>query len=367
MKTLFKTIRIFSLLFSIWLLAPSQAMAQKESCKKCEFIKCIKNTIKQKEALRAGYAELARKWEKIWVNADAQPPVPLNSIDMEALNQASRIPTFAQLKTHFIMLRNQEEEMASGVGAPQGCGYDPSQNYEMETDSIFCNINMAKARQAQEAAPCQEIGEIAFRHEAMHLQRCQQRKGEKKLPTVVLTPAGKAREEMEAYTQEIAELKKLLEDIPGNSLELNGWNELTAPYVGTIVINLSGKMPFSVQEEPPYAITGSGSYTVSADTSRSQCRYSGVDNTYPLTLSGNKSGEILNFKFSPSGTQVIPGMRLTCPRGFSFSAPFPRMAVEFQIANKDGEKINVVDVAQRTGGRVKGENTLTLHTCPEDK
>ncbi len=38
------------------------------------------------------------------------------------------------------MLRNQEEEMASKVGPPAGCGYDPSKSYEMETNSIFARI-----------------------------------------------------------------------------------------------------------------------------------------------------------------------------------------------------------------------------------
>src|SRR5262249_19646681 len=80
----------------------------------------------------------------------------------------------------------------------------------METDSIKCSIDMLKAKKAEAASPCKELYEIAFRHEALHMQQCQERKGNKALPTVMLTPAGKAREEAAAYAQEIAELKKLL-------------------------------------------------------------------------------------------------------------------------------------------------------------
>ncbi|MFO1464299.1 MAG: hypothetical protein U1F66_11030 [bacterium] len=186
------------------------ALAQKETCKQCKFAGCVKSAIKQKEAMRDGYSELATKWEKFWVNTDKERRAPLDQINLQKLYPMFRITTMTLLNSEFTALRKDEEDLAVRIGPPAGCGYSPTESLEIETDSVQCSIDMLKARKAEEAAPCKELYDIAFRHEALHMQKCQQRKGNKALPTVMLTPAGKAREEAAAYGQEIAELKKLL-------------------------------------------------------------------------------------------------------------------------------------------------------------
>lgn len=203
---------IFSLtaLLSLQTIAAVDAFAQQETCKQCKFANCIRSAIKQKEALRNAYNDLAKKWDKFWVDTDKAPPTPLDQINLQKLYPASRLMTLGLLNSEFTQLRKDEEELATRIGAPTGCGYSPTESLEMETDSIQCTIDMLKARKAEQASPCKELYEIAFRHEALHMQKCQQRKGNHKLPTVMLTPAGKAREEAAAYAQEIAELKKLL-------------------------------------------------------------------------------------------------------------------------------------------------------------
>ncbi|MFO1464064.1 MAG: hypothetical protein U1F66_09810 [bacterium] len=210
MKTSRRVLLFLTALLTLQTVTAYNALAQKETCKQCKFAGCIRSAIKQKEAMRDAYSELAKKWEKFWVNTDKGMRTPLDQVNLQKLYPTARILTLGLLNSEFTQLRKDEEELATRVGAPAGCGYSPTENLEMETDSIKCSIDMLKARKAEDASPCKELYEIAFRHEALHMQKCQQRKGNKALPAVMLTPAGKAREEAAAYAQEIAELKKLL-------------------------------------------------------------------------------------------------------------------------------------------------------------
>ena len=183
--------------------------ANKPTCS-CQFGKfgdCIKNTIGFKEALMQGYKELARKWGKFWTSTDSGQRVELTEIDWGKMNEASKRSTLEALSAELKQFAKDEEEMTSKIGAPKGCGYEfYSGTLAMKTDPLSCKINMTLAKQVEEAVPCKDLYQIAFRHEVMHLQKCQARLNSKKL----LTPAGLALEEAEAYAKEITELEKLL-------------------------------------------------------------------------------------------------------------------------------------------------------------
>jgi len=253
-------------LLSMQILAAFDALAQKETCKQCKFASCIRSAIKQKEAMRDAYSELAKKWEKFWVNTDKGTPTPLDQINLQKLYPTSRILTLGLLNSEFTQLRKDEEELATRIGAPAGCGYSPTESLEMETDSIKCSIDMLKARKAEEASPCKELYEIAFRHEALHMQKCQQRKGDKALPTVMLTPAGKAREEAAAYAQEIAELKKLLKcksyRVSGHYQRLV-FSGLICDLEKPFTVNGKSMLDFTFQFTPSSPTAGSVAITVS--------------------------------------------------------------------------------------------------------
>jgi hypothetical protein len=177
------------------------------SCQFGKFADCIGNTIGFKEALMRGYNELARKWGKFWTSTDSGQRVELTEIDWGKMNEASKRSTLEALSAEFRQFAKDEEEMTSKIGAPKGCGYEfYSGTLAMKTDPLSCKINMTLAKQVEEAVPCKDLYQIAFRHEVMHLQKCQARLNGKKL----LTPAGLALEEAEGYAQEIAKLKTLL-------------------------------------------------------------------------------------------------------------------------------------------------------------
>jgi hypothetical protein len=196
--------------------------AEKESCNQCKFADCIRNSIKNKEALMQGYKELAGKWGKFWTSTDSGQRVELTEIDWGKMNEASKKSTLEALSDEFKKYKEDVEEMTNRIGPTKACGYEfSSGGLEMETNPLTCNINMPLARKVEEAVPCKELYEIAFKHETMHLQKCQARLSSKKL----LTPAGLAFEEAEGYAQEIAELERLLEKIDKDCCKQNsGWS-----------------------------------------------------------------------------------------------------------------------------------------------
>jgi len=210
-----KTIRsalILSAFLSLQILSPGNALAQKESCKQCSFLACLKGTIRQKEAMRDAYNELAKKWDKIWVKTDGDSRVPINQIDQPKMHTLARLMNAGLLNSQFTQLQKEEGDLATQIGEPKGCGY--AGNVEIETNSISCVIDMKKAEMAKEAMPCKELYESAMRHETMHQQMCEKRKGKGVFPNIVLlTPAGKAREEAAGYSQEIAELQKMAKEL----------------------------------------------------------------------------------------------------------------------------------------------------------
>jgi hypothetical protein len=334
-------------------LLSSSALAQKESCKQCKYIECLKSAIKQKETMMQGYGNLAGNWAAAW---------PGDVIDLEQVPQPQRLETMAKLNQQFTQLRNDEESLANAVGPPKKCGF--TDNVEMSTDSVQCLIDMTKAAHAEQAVPCKEIYDIAFRHEAMHLQKCQERKGNRTLPAKLLTPAGKAREEMAGYAQEIAELKKLLDETLEGRLEYDMEETMKAPQpIGTIVFRAKGNFPFKIDDQN--TISGGGTYQFSADTAGSRCRYSGVNREYGVKLSGTLSGNDLQFHMTPTITTVIPSFRITCPpNGWGYSMPVNRPEGDFQMPKQDGY-VQGTDFSAITGGMLKGYSNLTLRICPE--
>jgi hypothetical protein len=181
--------------------------AETKGCRKCEFKECISNMIKQKQSIVDGYERLANKWGKLWVSDG----VPIDEIDLEKLGEKEdRRDTLEYLQKGHRIFKEDEEEMTAKIGKPKECGFSPDENIDMETDTVKCEMNLIKAEQVKRTMPCKELYVIALEHEGLHMAECQKRKGNKDLPTVIQTPAGKAREEMRAYNEEIKKLQNLL-------------------------------------------------------------------------------------------------------------------------------------------------------------
>ncbi len=193
----------------------------------CEQLRCIEGLIEQKTALAAGYDALATKWGRL-IKVEGEP---VSNVNFNGINDAQQRAEFYRnmLKLHDVFNR-QEDDMASKVGPPTGCDFKPG--LAADTDNYAtCKVNDTALRNAQAQSPCRQIGHLLARHEHLHRDRCLVRQknpagrwtytvtgadgttASRSFPAVMLTPAGRAREEAEAYRMEIAELTKLAKKI----------------------------------------------------------------------------------------------------------------------------------------------------------
>lgn len=338
---------------------PAPGAAEKPSCKDCEWKKCLEGSIQQKQALKAEYEALAKKWEKFWTEGRK----PVYVLDLIKLNEAARRQALSELKNQFQSFEKDEERATSRVGPPAGCGLG-GQSIEMETDSVQCRIDMVKAQQAEQALPCKDLYEIAFRHEAYHLQQCQVRKGNNKVPAKLLTPAGKAKEEAAAYAREIAELEAVLKSIQ-SGVDYEGVSTLALPSpVGTIVYESEGNLEFKVDDKGK--ITGKGVQTFKLRTSGSSCTFSGFTPRLEMTVRGKKTGNVLDFTLWYTNPRVPAPLLATCPK---VPQPLPLYLPitmrNFKIEDKEGAK-HVIDFASVSGGKIQGLGISTLNSCPEE-
>lgn len=202
------------------------AAASDEDCAQCKHVDCLKGLIKQKTALARGYDVLATTWDRlVRVEGAGADAVNFNSI-VDAGQRAAFYREMLQLHKSFA---EQEDAMASRVGAPAGCDFSAGLSAETDTYET-CKINQDSVQRAQQEAPCKQIGDLLAQHEAMHRKLCLVRRNdgtvgdfwrytatgadgrtvERYFPPLMQTPAGRAREEAAAYRMEIAELQKLL-------------------------------------------------------------------------------------------------------------------------------------------------------------
>src|ERR1051326_5252424 len=130
-----------------------------DQCGSCAFFECLSNVIKQKEAIRIGYADLAKKWDEwakqrgeYWVSAGL---VPRDVIDLETLPQNNRAAAMAAIREQQAQFGRDEEEMTAKIGTPTGCGFARDQNLELSTETVLtCAIDMQKAKVVELAVPC---------------------------------------------------------------------------------------------------------------------------------------------------------------------------------------------------------------------
>ncbi|MDB6164517.1 MAG: hypothetical protein JWL98_1949 [Xanthomonadaceae bacterium] len=206
-----------AIIASGWVVTPS-ARAATEDCIQCKHVDCIKGLIKQKTAMAAGYDALAQKWDPL-VKVEGAPSDTVNFNTIT--DPAQRTNFYRDLLAKLKVLATQENELASTVGPPPGCG---ELSLEASTDTYAtCKVDEASVTRAQNQAPCKQIAALIAKHENLHRNSCMNRKRTPgntspwkpddwpySVPAIMQTPAGHAREEAAAYRMEIGELKVLL-------------------------------------------------------------------------------------------------------------------------------------------------------------
>jgi len=206
-------------------MAPARAA---EDCVQCKHVDCLKGLIRQKTALAAGYDALAAKWAPL-VKVDGKPADVVNFNSVK--DPVQRATFYREMLRLLDVFQKQEDEMASDVGPPAGCGFKPGVSAETDTFAT-CIIDPPKLGAAKAQAPCRQIAELIERHEGMHHTQClvrrdarnvgsywaysvEGRNGDdgavKYFPPLMQSPAAHAREEAAAYRMEVEALKPLVE------------------------------------------------------------------------------------------------------------------------------------------------------------
>jgi hypothetical protein len=186
---------------------PNQS--NKPSCSACEYVKCIRETIEQKKKLQAVYQQLENSFGKFYfeTTADGQRQ-PVDTLDGGTTNPEG-LQYLLQVHASY---SKKEQELTEGIDAPPSCHYDGSQNLELSTNVFTCRLDPVAAADALAAAvPCHQLYDLAMGHEGVHINACLAREGKgSHNANLLLTPYGKAKEEIEAYQMEIDKLNQLL-------------------------------------------------------------------------------------------------------------------------------------------------------------
>ena len=215
-----------ALIVMLGLIAPSTAWSDDEDCIQCKHVDCIKGNIRRKKAMADGYDRIAEKFGRAWLDAATGKPAEVIDLRTRYATDKERADAYLQIKDQYKSYTQDEEALSLQAGAPEGCPVSNAVGADGEGPSAGTNTETCEISGLPEVmadAPCRQLGELAAQHEAIHEQSCELRR--KKLvslvdpvtgnkvrdaPSQILTPAGKAREEAQAYRMEVQKLEEIL-------------------------------------------------------------------------------------------------------------------------------------------------------------
>jgi hypothetical protein len=198
----------------------------KEPCDKCRFLPCLKNSRDQKLKLIQVYQGLQNFWESRHTDAAGNPMLvqPLAS-----LKEPERSQVYKASRRQLMEYTQMETARTENLGRAEACGYPEKGDLTVSTDTFeTCRICMGQLNRAMQAQPCQELADLLLKHETSHAAACAKRmqnywpytdvwpSGAKKttyVPGSILTPAGKAADEIVAYQKEVDALNALIEHL----------------------------------------------------------------------------------------------------------------------------------------------------------
>lgn len=192
------------LLLGLVLSAPA-VWADQDSCDECKYLRCLKNTVAHKNRLIAVYQGIFNFWKGRTTDASGNELMVIDKSTFPNSNWLQIVSTnAAQMQQYATMEKSRTE----AIPGPESCGYSGDE-ISANTATLTCEIKgLVEASAAQ---PCRELAELIAQHEGMHQQRCEARRQAN--PQKLLTPAGKAQEEIDAYRLEIGQLQKIIDKL----------------------------------------------------------------------------------------------------------------------------------------------------------
>lgn len=188
---------------AILLLAGQAVYADQESCNQCKFLRCLKSTVEHKRQLIAVYQGLFNFWHGRTTDAAGKALMVIDRNTFPNANWADLFRANSQQMQEYAVMEKSRTETIPG---PEGCAYT-GEELTAGTTVLTCETTgLVELRAAQ---PCSELADFLTQHEGLHQQRCEVRRNAS--PQKLLTPAGKAQEEIEAYQLEISQLQPIID------------------------------------------------------------------------------------------------------------------------------------------------------------
>lgn len=200
-----------------------------ESCMQCKFLPCLKELLSQKKMMISIYQGIRNFWAP---HAEYDTGRPVAEMSFTGMPKGTRDMVYLVIMKQLAQYRIMEESRTSQVPAPEGCGFPNGAEIGAATDSLdTCTIDPALLLKAMNAMPCKELANLIVAHESLHVTRCAARKVGKAwiysppplkegdavparyLPPRIITPYGKAAEEMAGYQIEVDALEKMIAEL----------------------------------------------------------------------------------------------------------------------------------------------------------
>jgi hypothetical protein len=217
-------------LTSLFFLIIAPASAEQDSCDQCKYLRCLKNSVARKQSLIKVYQGIQNFWGQYTTYDTGSTVAVMNLSKLSEPRRSTIYPLILrQLEQYVIM----EKDRTASVPGAEGCGYpDLQEGIQAETDSFqTCSINKLTLSEAIQLQPCKELASMISAHEEQHAKKCRQRQQpntdywhwvvtgadgtvvDQVYPPKILTPVGKAAEEIEGYQLEVAGLKSLIDKL----------------------------------------------------------------------------------------------------------------------------------------------------------
>jgi len=185
------------------------AWAAQDSCEQCKYQRCLESTVERKQKLIQVYQGLQNFWQGRNLDAGGKPLTEFNLASIPESQRAGVANAYIEQLSEFAAM---EKSRTEAIPPAEACGYGEEES-SASTNIFTCAIEGLPKASAQQ--PCKELADLVAQHEGLHSQACERRKLNlrKKNQGILLTPAGKAAEEIAAYQLEISAISKIIDNL----------------------------------------------------------------------------------------------------------------------------------------------------------
>ena len=324
----------------------------------CEHLSEIRRALRDKDLLRIMYESKARELEAV------EGPL-LKALIKERGRAAADSAEMTKLRKDYADWSETDALDALAEGTAGSPGASSRRGKSATFDQETCEVNPSALKRLQSDVACRDLAEVLQRHEDYHHDVCVARKNRQEPRRTsepidenlvsadalwYARPSSSAREEVAAYTGDVAVLKALIDKLTRDheyvlhykSVFRTDW-KVPMGEMGTAAEYAStARMPLVVEKGPaPQHVSGSTVRIFEARLIGGACQYTGMPLRIRMTVDGTLDNGKFKLKFDKEGIHV-PASGVRCPLGGSVGGG-PRMEAPglpggVEIEAKDGAK-----------------------------